>query len=267
LGARTAKFVLGLSRRGARRKLDLYIGQPVRRCSHLSPSLTTASPLLESHFYLGNRCPRRLCPLTHPPLAFSKHHKMKLQLSSLLLALSCGTAVHANFDLYSGTEGWVGFQGITSYSGKWFVFDGEPDCNMAWRVPRYNPSSDVSGDKIGVRCEGDGCSPEADPARVALVEMHFRNDPLLHWSTWWPPFTLHLWLNAELTPTVCAMMAAIYQNRGGYEMIGLDGRVYGNCDPFPGDDFRCPGEFSSISATRKFRCYSSWTAGDINHCC
>ncbi len=63
------------------------------------------------------------------------------------------------------------------------------------------------------------------------------------------------------------MMIAIYQNRGGYEMIGLDGRVYGNCDPFPGHDFACHGEFTSISATRKFRCYSSWTAGDINHCC
>ncbi len=109
---------------------------------------------------------------------------MKLQLSSLLLALSCGTAVHANFDLYSGSEDWAGYQGIVDHRPKWFVFDGPPDCNMAWRVPRYDPRSDVSGDKIGVRCEGGGCSPGADPAGVSVVEMHFRNDPLLHWSAW-----------------------------------------------------------------------------------
>jgi len=60
---------------------------------------------------------------------------------------------------------------------------------------------------------------------------------------------------------------AIYTNRGGYEMIGLDGRVYSQCDPFPDDDFFCSAVISTISAKRKFRCYSSWTAWDINHCC
>jgi hypothetical protein len=60
---------------------------------------------------------------------------------------------------------------------------------------------------------------------------------------------------------------AIYENRGSYDMIGLDGRVYGNCDPFPDDDFFCSTFVRTITAKRMFRCYSSWTAGDINHCC
>jgi hypothetical protein len=50
-------------------------------------------------------------------------------------------------------------------------------------------------------------------------------------------------------------------------MIGLDGKVYGNCDPFPGDDYWCSIGVSTVSAVRKFRCYSRFTAWDINHCC
>lgn len=47
-------------------------------------------------------------------------------------------------------------------------------------------------------------------------------------------------------------------------MIGLDGRVYGNCDPFSGDDFFCTTVVSTISAQRKFRCHTQFTAGQIS---
>ena len=50
-------------------------------------------------------------------------------------------------------------------------------------------------------------------------------------------------------------------------MIGLDGNVYGNCDPFPDDDFYCNFGIGAIWGRRLFRCYSRFTAGDINLCC
>jgi hypothetical protein len=112
---------------------------------------------------------------------------MKLQLPSLVLALSWSSAVNANFDIYSG---WVNQAAVYPkysdpyYQDLWFVFDGEPDCDMAWRVPTYHDVEDVSGTKLGVRCEGSGCSGFGNPAQVSVVEMHFRNDPLLHWSMW-----------------------------------------------------------------------------------
>ncbi|KAK3897147.1 hypothetical protein C8A05DRAFT_20024 [Staphylotrichum tortipilum] len=177
---------------------------------------------------------------------------MKLNLPSsplalLALVLLYGSAVNANFDLY---RGWVNEPTLNSlppyHQELWWVFDGEPDCDMAWRVQPFHVRDDVSGDKLGIRCLGSsGCDANyGDPAGVSVLEMHFRNDPLLHWT--------------------------IYKNRGSYDMIGLDGNVYGNCDPFPSDDFMCTKMFAglqTISAIRKFRCYSSWTAGDINHCC
>jgi hypothetical protein len=53
--------------------------------------------------------------------------------------------------------------------------------------------------------------------------------------------------------------SAIYKNRN-YEMIGLDGKVYGRCIPFPGHNF----EYWPMQGWRKFRCLTSFTAKDIN---
>lgn len=50
-------------------------------------------------------------------------------------------------------------------------------------------------------------------------------------------------------------------------MICLDGKVYGNCDPFPSNDYFCSMGIQNNGAYRKFRCYSRFTAGDINRCC
>jgi hypothetical protein len=47
-------------------------------------------------------------------------------------------------------------------------------------------------------------------------------------------------------------------------MIGLDGRVYGHCDPFPGDDYFCSTVFETYFGDRKFRCYTQFTADQIN---
>jgi hypothetical protein len=57
---------------------------------------------------------------------------------------------------------------------------------------------------------------------------------------------------------------AIYWDRGNYDMIGLDGRVYGNCDPFGGDDFLCTHLVQTIGGYRKFRCHTQFTAGQFN---
>ena len=56
---------------------------------------------------------------------------------------------------------------------------------MAWRVSnarKFNDSSDVSGHKLGVRCVSIGCVGNNDPASIPVLEMHFSNNPLYHWS-------------------------------------------------------------------------------------
>ena len=108
-------------------------------------------------------------------------------LALLGLLLSCGSVVHANFDIYVGwgnTIAWTKFEN-PSFTDAWWIFDGEPDCNMAWRVQSFPDSDDVSGGKLGIRCEGT-CGIHDSPWGISVLEMHFRNNPLLHWSTWQP---------------------------------------------------------------------------------
>lgn len=47
-------------------------------------------------------------------------------------------------------------------------------------------------------------------------------------------------------------------------MIGLDGKVYGNCDPFPDNDFSCTSLSVHLEGRRKIRCYTQFTAAQIN---
>ncbi|KAK4096695.1 hypothetical protein N658DRAFT_489752 [Parathielavia hyrcaniae] len=161
-----------------------------------------------------------------------------LGLTSLVMLLSCNTAVKANFDLYSGWVNIIGGSGQHHYSEHWTVFGSEPNCDQAWGAKTYGDTDDVSGDKTGVRCRTNGCHGQTNPHNIEVLEMHFSNNPLYHWT--------------------------IYNDRGNYDMIGLDGRVYGNCDPFPGDDYLCTYLIQTISGVRKFRCYTQFTAGQIN---
>ena len=52
----------------------------------------------------------------------------------------------------------------------------------------FDDMRDVSGDKVGIRCEGSGCRQYRgdeslyDPSNIDVMEMHLSNTPGLHWS-------------------------------------------------------------------------------------
>ncbi|KAK4174568.1 hypothetical protein QBC36DRAFT_191968 [Triangularia setosa] len=158
-----------------------------------------------------------------------------MRFSTFVLACVAGLA-EANFDLFLGAQTFPGDGGIHRFQ-TWSIFPSDPSCNDVWNGPYYLGQEDVSGSKVGVRCEGKGCNGGA-ASDIDIVEMHFTNSPLYHWT--------------------------IYKNRGHpYKMYGLDGRVYGECILFPGDDYHCTKAIETRSAVRKFRCLTSFTVAQI----
>jgi hypothetical protein len=91
------------------------------------------------------------------------------------MALLPATVI-ANFDIYSGSD----FAWDTAFE-MWQIFEAEPSCDDAYNSPLYFNKDDVSGGRIGVRCEGDGCF-EQDPSKIDILEMNFDDDPIWHWS-------------------------------------------------------------------------------------
>ncbi|KAF4461167.1 hypothetical protein FALBO_12046 [Fusarium albosuccineum] len=166
---------------------------------------------------------------------------MKFTLSLILFAALVSRAT-ADFDVYMElkTEFWLVSQ---------FAIWQEPptDCvRQIWPAPSWPWLNDVSGNKKGVRCKGDGCDFNGDAHNIEQLEMHFSNNPLYHWT--------------------------LYNVRGadGGNMVGLDGKVYGACyvdqdDPLA--DYVCytPSGGDNIwrGGNRKFRCESRFTAKDI----
>lgn len=61
---------------------------------------------------------------------------------------------------------------------------------------------------------------------------------------------------------VLTSQTAIYKDRN-YDMVGLDGRSYGRCIPFPGDDIECSEFTRFVGGQRKFRCLTQFTVRDI----
>ena len=83
----------------------------------------------------------------------------------------------ADFDLYIGQDNAIPGIQIDTF----WVFNNEPDCNQVNSWEYHDGRDDVSGDKRGVRCEGKGCKNN-NPLEIDLIEMHFSNNPLLHFS-------------------------------------------------------------------------------------
>ncbi|RYP11347.1 hypothetical protein DL765_007810 [Monosporascus sp. GIB2] len=164
---------------------------------------------------------------------------MKLQMMS---AVALATLVHvstANFDVYMADEQTA----IPQVWPVWHIWDTDPNCDeVLGDNPNYLGSDDVSGDNVGVRCDADDlrdCVSQSAPAEaIRILEMNFNNDdPIYHWT--------------------------IYQDRN-YDMIGLDGNVYGNCILFPGNSYDCVNPLiGGFSGTRKFRCLTEFTAAQI----
>jgi hypothetical protein len=154
----------------------------------------------------------------------------------------------ANFDLYHEYFAMNDGEGIV-----WKVFQNHPSRDEVLSTGGFEVSRNVSGRKIGVRCVG-WCDHGDRPGGIEVLEMHFRNNPLYHWSK----YTYYLRVQVPRS-TFLTSASAIYKNRN-YEMIGLDGKVYGRCIPFPGAFYE---EFIN-HGRRKFRCLTRFTAADLN---
>lgn len=97
---------------------------------------------------------------------------------SVALLASCTTflpRVTANFDVYL-----TDINGV--YKG-WQVFPSEATCDEAWVNEVWEWEGDVSGDKVGFRCKGDGCDWSTSPSEIEELEMNFHEkSPKYHWS-------------------------------------------------------------------------------------
>ncbi|KAK1829509.1 hypothetical protein QBC39DRAFT_125771 [Podospora conica] len=138
---------------------------------------------------------------------------------------------NANFDLYAGTE-----QSLGGFFMVWTIHQTPPDCKRVNQAETYLQLDDVSGNKVGVRCEGSGCSTY-QPSNVNVVEMHFSNNPLFHFT--------------------------IYKDRGHpYKMYGRDGKTYGECIVFTGDTFDCIST-GLLGGVRMYRCLTQFNVAQI----
>jgi hypothetical protein len=89
----------------------------------------------------------------------------------------------ANFDVYYVLSIFnCGFGQCPVIRDVFYIFDSDPDCAEVTKNPGWGSEDDVSGNKVGVRCKGRGCWDAADPSGVDLMEMHFTNNPIFHWS-------------------------------------------------------------------------------------
>ncbi|GKT64267.1 hypothetical protein ColTof4_06667 [Colletotrichum tofieldiae] len=140
----------------------------------------------------------------------------------------------ANFDVYLNRLYNLGPGGSEGHQA-WTIFDSDPSCQQVNNAITYGHYGDVSGRQTGVRCVGD-CAMEGRADGIQVLEMHFSNNPLYHWT--------------------------IYKDRG-YRMYGLDGKVYGECIIFPGNDYRCDA-LGITTGRRKIRCLTNFTARQIN---
>lgn len=84
-------------------------------------------------------------------------------------------AAQANFDIYRVVRARPLAQGGTDVI--WQAFDLPPGCDRALNSGFWPDSWDVSGDKLGVRCKGSGCSAQAPADDIDQLEMHFQNNP------------------------------------------------------------------------------------------
>ncbi|KAJ4300775.1 hypothetical protein N0V90_002863 [Kalmusia sp. IMI 367209] len=137
----------------------------------------------------------------------------------------------ADFLVYEINENNAGdTMGFPGYA----VFDADPDCKTVLNYPVawWLGSDDVSED-VGVRCgPPQGCA-QRDPTLIEQLELNFATEPVYHFT--------------------------IYKDRE-YGLIGLDGRVYGICEPLDDDDFQCSEGIRAVGGVKKFRCYSDFSA-------
>ncbi|KAJ4344820.1 uncharacterized protein N0V89_012564 [Didymosphaeria variabile] len=133
----------------------------------------------------------------------------------------------------------------------WSVVPHIWGCQDFGRAQHISDSKDVSGNKLGIRCRGDGCIHDHSTDNIELVEMHWTNKPLFHWTIY------HDWLDEA----------------GNWQLRGTDGNAYGACKPIgtPGVwdycSFSHPPELGATETYvvhKKFQCFTGFTPEDIN---
>jgi len=93
----------------------------------------------------------------------------------------------ANFDVYfvrqltwqplPGNPG-----GFSSVQEGFQIFQVDPTRDDVSRAKFFSKRTDVSGDKIGVACDGSDCNLYGNPANINRLEMNFGVNPTWHWS-------------------------------------------------------------------------------------
>ncbi|KAF2440845.1 hypothetical protein P171DRAFT_523882 [Karstenula rhodostoma CBS 690.94] len=153
--------------------------------------------------------------------------------------------VSADFDIYLITKdpdapgfGVIGWQ---------VVDPTRKACPDPARTRMFSRRTDVSGNKIGIRCVSEtvlgGCEPlrGSYPNDIGLMEMHFSDTPKIHYT--------------------------IYRSGHGkpWEMVGLQGEPGGYCEPapWPPSD-QAFSECGPFTLWKKMRCHSFLTADYIN---
>ncbi|KAM0244020.1 hypothetical protein ACHAP5_006684 [Fusarium lateritium] len=146
--------------------------------------------------------------------------------------LSFAAFAKANFDLYLSQE-----TGTTPEGGNheiWNIYPSDPTCSDVETSRNWFSRDDVSS-RTGIRCSGQ-CFGGSAATDINVLEMHFTDDPLYHFT--------------------------IYKDRN-YDMYGLDGQTYGNCFPFPGNEYSCHKGNVLYDGVRKFRCITDLTVDQI----
>ncbi|KAF9730330.1 hypothetical protein PMIN06_011461 [Paraphaeosphaeria minitans] len=179
-----------------------------------------------------------------------------------LLASIGALLVAADFDIYlvmrqpPARPPWT--VGIINWQ---FLDPNQNSCPDPAHTRLFNSHDDVSGNKIGVRCdswgqrEHNGCyaGDDNDPANIDAMEMHLSDTPKFHYT---------IYKADEHGPP--GRTARESQSRP-FELLGLKGESAGWCVPVSWPQTGRPfGVCGNYRLFRKFQCHSFYTADWIN---
>ncbi|KAK7184819.1 hypothetical protein DPSP01_002208 [Paraphaeosphaeria sporulosa] len=132
----------------------------------------------------------------------------------------------------------------------WIVLPHNWHCSQVLDARLVNDKKDVSGRNVGVRCRGDGCISDHSTDNIDLIEMHWSNTPLYHWT--------------------------LYKDRLDDDkhqiMWGVDGEKYGACEKIgtPTHWTQCydrppfMGNTKTFFVHPKFKCWDAYDWTQIN---
>ncbi|KAL1595911.1 hypothetical protein SLS60_009601 [Paraconiothyrium brasiliense] len=139
----------------------------------------------------------------------------------------------------------------TTISSHWSVVPEAWGCQDFWNARKIGDSGDVSGNKLGIRCRGEGCESDHSSDSIELLEMHWTNVPLFHWTIY------HDWVD----------------DAGNWQLRGTGNNAFGACKPVGGPGqvdycwFPYPvglGATETYFLHKKFKYFTGWTPEDIN---